>query len=195
MSEEYTTKLRCLYDYIWAFSPSYNDNHGTDPFTIKKDNFIKDRFSNITPLSIIDVGCGRGFYSRLLKGLGHRVIPLDISEICLEKYVGDFEYICSDLVVYFDKPNLKYDCIFCVDVLEHLFPDQVEKVLESFSRSCDFAFLGIATIPSYEDGKDIHYTKKPVNEWSEMASKYFTNVNIPLSLGGESFFFLEGETQ
>jgi SAM-dependent methyltransferase len=193
MSEEYTNKLRCLYDYIWASSLSYNNNHGKEPHTIKKDNFIKDRFSNITPLSIIDAGCGRGFYSRLLKDLGHRVIPLDISEVCLEKYVGDFEYICSDLVTYFDKPNLKYDCIFCVDVLEHLFPDQVEKVLESFSRSCDFVFLGIATIPSYYDKKDIHYTKKPANEWSEMASKYFTNVNIPLSLGGGSFFFLEGK--
>lgn len=104
------------------------------PLIIK---FIK-RYAKSGSLTL-DVGCGAGFISRKLSGLGHKVIGVEIDgkaareakKYCIDVLVEDIEQV--DLS---SSPETCFDTIICADILEHLKrPDlillRLRKVLSS----------------------------------------------------------------
>jgi SAM-dependent methyltransferase len=109
------------------------------------ENFKKD-------ISILDVGCGAGTYSRLLKDHFNNIDGVEI----FENYFSMFNLyeLYNNLfrisILDFDYSN--YDYIIMGDILEHLSIEESTKLLENIQE------LGIKTLVAvpylYEQGEE-----------------------------------------
>ncbi len=77
------------------------------------------------PRRVLDAGCGKGYYTRLLAGFGHRVDGIDTSVHAIShcrSLAGPRQsfHVCalSDW-----SPSYLYDAVVCIDVLYHLMDD------------------------------------------------------------------------
>jgi SAM-dependent methyltransferase len=79
-------------------------------------------FANI---SVMDIGCGTGFYTDILKRLGvKKYTGLDITDTLFAKHkenFADYEFVKKDITT--EKVEGKYDLIIMIEVLEHIVND------------------------------------------------------------------------
>jgi 2-polyprenyl-6-hydroxyphenyl methylase/3-demethylubiquinone-9 3-methyltransferase len=111
----------------------------------------------------LDVGCGSGVVSNFLAGLARSVDAVDGSPAALE-YARRNAAGCNmkfhlGLVDEIDLPPGSFDRIYCLEVIEHVFPDQIVKLLR---------LLGVLLAP---DGRLLVTTPNygslwPVIEWT-----------------------------
>jgi SAM-dependent methyltransferase len=92
------------------------------------------------PKSILDLGCGSGLYPRLYQHLGVSdvlgVDGLDLKATVLD----DRTYREFDLQTPFDAGR-RFDLVICLEVLEHLFPDASDTLLDSIASHADSTIL------------------------------------------------------
>lgn len=113
---------------------------------------------------IIDWGCGKGYLSDFLVGLG----------IDCRKYDPAIEEFSSD-------PEGHFDCVVSTDVLEHIPEDELKEFMLNITTASPTAILiphlGLAkTI--LPDGSNAHCTIKSVSEWKQEFSKYYSMVEV-----------------
>jgi 2-polyprenyl-3-methyl-5-hydroxy-6-metoxy-1,4-benzoquinol methylase len=79
-------------------------------------------FANI---SVMDIGCGTGFYTDILQRLGvKKYTGIDITDTLFAKHkenFGDYEFVKKDIAT--EKVEGKYDLIIMIEVLEHIVND------------------------------------------------------------------------
>lgn len=88
-------------------------------------------------LSLLDVGCGNGFFSYYFKDF-YRAIGLDFSEYMLNKNSCDLKVCGSANKLPFK--NNSFDIVFCSNLLHHLENTQ-ETVSEMKRVSCKYVIL------------------------------------------------------
>ena len=94
--------------------------------------------------SILDVGCGQGFYSDLITRRGGTVYGVDISQNMIKEYTRKgFAGKVIDIVKTPIKE--KYDKVLCAGALE--FTSDPNKALENISNSLKFNSLFILLFP------------------------------------------------
>lgn len=102
--------------------------------------------------SVLDYGCGQG----LLKGALTTYSSLEISEY-------------DPAIEGKHNPPEPADLVFCGDVLEHIEPNYLEKVLDDIARLAQKAvLLVIATRPAQKelaDGRNAHLIIEPAWWW------------------------------
>lgn len=117
--------------------------------------------SNIT--SVLDFGCGKG-----LCWLDFRLDKLfKLERLGLyDPGVEKFSHI----------PNVTYDMVICIDVLEHIPEHLLDEVLEQiFSKAEKLVFLSISTRPASKklpNGDNAHATIKPKQWWLDRLKEY-----------------------
>lgn len=111
---------------------------------------IADLIARLHPQKLLDVGCGSGYLTKLLKARvpGLVVHGVDISSVALERARAHADQVWQ---VDLDKANLPmptdlYDTVTCVEVLEHVYdPDhtlrEIARVLASGGRA-------VVTVPN-----------------------------------------------
>lgn len=96
------------------------------PFVHKLDHYISGRET------LLDLGCGVGNECKYFSNRGLKVTGIDLSEkqieICKER-VPDGEFIKGDVVTI--QLQRQFDIVWCNDVLEHLFPNEVEVTIDN----------------------------------------------------------------
>jgi ubiquinone/menaquinone biosynthesis C-methylase UbiE len=128
--------------------------------------------------SFLDAGCGAGKVIRKLRN-AHPEIKfhgIDIgSQAALKKEVRDCftQGTLWDASVY---PQ-KFDMIFCVDVMEHIPEQYIDKTLSNFSRFAEkIVFLIICLVPDVFGkplvGEDLHCTVKDIYWWFNKFEKH-----------------------
>ncbi len=131
---------------------------------------------------LLDAGCGSGFVSNWLSGLGHKVWGCDYSASGVElakEHFPDVEYFQADLIA--GPPSIMpeggYDGIVSVEVIEHLYdPEAFLKNLYSAIRPGGFIIL---TTPYHGYVKNL--TLSVINQWD---AHFMVN-----SAGGHIKFF------
>lgn len=77
------------------------------------------------PMRVLDAGCGKGYFSRVLASFGHRVDGIDTSDTaiaeCRAKGGPHERYELSPLSEW--SPPYLYDAVLSIDVLYHLMDD------------------------------------------------------------------------
>lgn len=85
---------------------------------------------------ILDIGCGTGAFLNLLQSKGYsNLYGVDISPFALQevqKHTPNAKLCCNDLQSTISLDNQQFDCISCLDVIEHLINPFV--VLQEIAR-------------------------------------------------------------
>src|SRR3990172_4083903 len=73
----------------------------------------------VSPRTVLDVGCAKGFLVEALRDRGVEAFGLDISEYAISQVRDDLKPYCWVASAGHPLP-LRYDLIVCIEVLEHL---------------------------------------------------------------------------
>ena len=161
-------KIMNIYDTIFATDESYNG-----PISYKLEIVLewinKNRFKEI-----LDAGCGRGHYLKLLSKNGIKVTGLEPS-----KYIAgtlkDYEVINDDILGQAAKGR-HWEALICMDVLEHIEPSEIEDTLKALSTLSDHALVGIANHSDRWHGVQLHLIQKDSVWWESLLMRYYKNL-------------------
>lgn len=113
---------------------------------------------------VLDYGCGKQTLAAALSGSGLRIIGYDPA------------------VPGLDAPPKPADLLVCTDVLEHVEPEYIDKVLDDLARCTrKVALITVATRPASKtlaDGRNAHLTVQPFAWWRASFERRFVIVDI-----------------
>jgi len=158
------------------------------------ENHVETFLKFISPNSIInDYGCGTGRASLKMKKAGHKVLMIDIASNALDEEVkqaldNQLKFVCKDLRnMNFDVPSSDWG--YCCDVMEHIPPDDINKVLKAIKLRSPNIYFSIAGGPSAKwKGMDLHLTQRTQAWWERKLSQYW-NIET-LSSSGTNYCFV-----
>ncbi len=158
--------------------------------------------------NVLDVGCGTGAvlasFSKDFNAFGTDTSPLAI-EYCKQRRI-EKAFVCS--LDTFPFPNLRFDLILLLDVIEHIDDDQ--GIVNQAARLLKPGGYLLITVPAYEflwshhDEINLHkrrYVKKRLGNVVEQAGlslsllSYFNTFLFPLALLGRLSENLLGSTK
>lgn len=98
--------------------------------------------SNFNFNKVLDLGCGKGAFTHMLKKENNCVIGVDVSETAIKKASSrypDIKFICSDIQNYIAKDKEAYDLVVISEVLSYL--ENWTEVLQSISKITNYIYL------------------------------------------------------
>ena len=136
------------------------------------------------PESILDVGCGKDnlFCSNIVKELDKFGVEHNIELLASCDFVkfpnsaGEGDVYYKDSIIQADAHNLffaednEYDVITSFDMLEHILPEDIDKVLDEFNRVAKKGFC--FSIAYHQVKSGLHRIIQPEEWWMEKLSKY-----------------------
>lgn len=120
---------------------------------------------------ILDFGCGTGRAAKAISDKGYDVHLIDFASNCRDEAACNLPFTQLDLT---EEIPLKAEYGYCVDVMEHIPPEQVESVVKNIMESANNVFFQISTINDrcgLTIGKELHLTVKPIKWWVDMFEK------------------------
>lgn len=124
----------------------------------------------IRPDSLIDVGCGVGTWLSIWKEFGiNNISGVDGSYVNLQDLLIDkAHFITADLDKGFEA-NQKFELVTCLEVAEHIQPQNAEKLIQSLCNLGD-VILFSAAIPGQEG--TLHLNEQYPGYWIDLFSKH-----------------------
>lgn len=152
MKKEFVEMYKQLHDMDRAMFAGFQSMFMTEYFKIYVDYF------NLQ--TILDYGCGKGL--QYIVGKIHKNWNIDsiyLYDIGLEEFSVKPE------------KGRKFDCVLCLDVMEHLEEEDIEEVIFEILDYTDIlCIFTICTRPAKKtlpDGRNVHLTVKPKEWWLE----------------------------
>jgi 2-polyprenyl-3-methyl-5-hydroxy-6-metoxy-1,4-benzoquinol methylase len=160
-----------------SFSSEYYFNicDGYEEFLRSNGKELNTKYSAIFALvnpkreeNILDIGCGRGELAFALSQTGANVIGLDYSNHSIEiakktysEYIGqNLNFINADISEYY--PEIKFDRVIASDVVEHIEPDALDKIINKVSSMLkDDGYFVVHTAPNLLNYK-YEYSEKRI---------------------------------
>lgn len=176
-------ELVSIYDKLYL-GGGYDDYHITD--NEGKWAVISKLLSDINFNSVVDLGCGRGFYLRKLLELGKDAIGVEFSKVCCEKYLNDVPYINED-IFSFCRQDRCYDLTLCMDVLEHIEPSNISELIQGIRNISERAIIGVANHSDVLMGHELHLIIENHDWWYDKLKKYYNKVET--FIFSERFYF------
>jgi len=148
------------------------DFHAADLSSIVSPSHwrVKHILPNFQPGSLIDIGCSYGVLTAIFARYGMKpILAIDISPKFLElarnlaiahKIVNTIEFKHGSIMSL--PTNDNFDNVFCGEVIEHLFNDQIEQASKECIRVCRVGGKIILTTPN----KPYQQSPLHLQEWS-----------------------------
>ena len=98
--------------------------------------------SNFNFNEVLDLGCGKGAFTHMLKKENNCVIGVDVSETAIKKASSRYpniKFICSDIQNFLAKNKEAYDLIVIGEVLSYL--KNWPETLQSISKITNYIYL------------------------------------------------------
>ena len=130
--------------------------------------------------TLIDFGAGTGRGAFMLRKEGLCVQMVDIASNCLDTDVRNV--MGSDLHVgnLWEPLHMEAEYGYCTDVMEHIPPEYVDRVLTNIFGCCDKVFFHICFKDDHfgkELGEALHLTVQPFTWWRDKLKEYGTLIN------------------
>jgi len=160
--------------------------------------------AEMKPESVLEVGAGRGYISRILEGKGVKCVAMDISKHCFHTRATE-NFILMDATepdwkkqsgitlpngeYYFN--DSEFDLCFSINVLEHIPEKNVDNVIKEMVRVSKRGLHGIHYSDSPYDEKNIdmdithctmHSKEWWINKFKTIAPDYEVIIEYPRSL-------------
>lgn len=121
--------------------------------------------STYHPKSVVDVGCGGGFYAREFVKLSVEILGIDGSLAALRNSVIDaHKFMLQDVTKRFVLPK-RYDCALCFEVGEHVSTASSETLVSNLIRVSDLIFFAAAQ--KGQGGHD-HINEQSADFWIKL---------------------------
>lgn len=147
-----------IYDDLYR-KGSYNDKENY------KLDIVKTWLESIPANSVVDMGCGNGHYIDFLE---YEVIGIEPSKFLCNKH----GWVNADILSYKGRA----DALYCMDVLEHIEPLEVDANLQALSKIAPRALLGIANHSDIQKGVELHLIQEDSDWWEKKLNKYYKKV-------------------
>lgn len=158
------------YERMWAV-PAYR------AFSPAQE--IVDQIAEFVPpgVRVMDFGCGTGRAAVELAKRGYQPVLVDFAGNCRDSEAMDLPFIEQDLT----EPICTWAAWgYCCDVMEHIPPDDVGKVLWNISTAVENCFFRIETRPDSFGpavlGMALHLSVYPDAWWLEKLRRYWPDV-------------------
>jgi 2-polyprenyl-3-methyl-5-hydroxy-6-metoxy-1,4-benzoquinol methylase len=159
----------------------YFRNRGLE---IKHSIMVKQFYDFFRPTSVLDVGCGCGCYLYYWSWFVDNILGIEISEWAVNNSFVPNKIIQGDITINPIKDN--WDLITCIDILEHLKYEDLNKVLQHISEYGNKFLFSIPFVGDENLLKDkTHIIKENRNWWI----KKIENHNIKIIPTPEHFLF------
>ena len=164
--------------------------------------------AEMKPESVLEVGAGRGYVSRILEGKGIKFVAMDISNHCFHTRATD-SFILGDATeipwkyhpityasgegerITTEIQDKEFDLCFSINFLEHIPEEHVDDVIKEMARVSKRGLHGIHFTPAPYDEKDIdvditHCTMHSkdwwINKFRTIAPDYKVIIDYPRDL-------------
>jgi len=159
-----------IYDEIFATEPKYDGPVGY------KLNIVLEWVKKNGFREVLDVGCGRGHYIRMLSKNNIKVTGLDSSQYIIET-LKDYDVINNDILGQAANGR-KWEAIICMDVLEHIDSGKIEETIKALSTLSKHALLGIANHSDIWHGVELHPIQQKPLWWKGKLVESFGEANL-----------------
>ena len=162
-----------------------------DPISI---SFIASRYKFCSKMlaskdKILEVGCGDGFGSIIIQQFCKKLTCTDINKVQISDNQKRYIHLKKIDFKYHDFRNnplkQKYDAVYLIDVIEHIFPKEEHKFLKNIFKSLNKDGICMIGTPNQTSQKFAskysklgHVNTKTYEDLSEMGKKYFKNYFI-----------------
>jgi SAM-dependent methyltransferase len=116
----------------------------------------------VAPKNAYDVGCAKGLLVQALAELGVDARGSDISEYAIESAHPDVAGRLS-LASAADPIDGRYDLVTCIEVLEHMAPDEAQKAIDSMCAATDTILFSSTPADFHES---THVNVHPTAQWA-----------------------------
>jgi SAM-dependent methyltransferase len=135
----------------------YRCNHSLGVFSRIADRIVDD----IAPSSVLDAGCAMGFLVEALRDRGVEAAGFDVSQYALGKVRDDIRPFTWRASITEALPR-DYDLIVCIEVLEHLSPEEAETAIDNLCAHTN-EILFSSTPTDYSE--PTHVNVRPTSHW------------------------------
>jgi hypothetical protein len=140
------------------------DEHWTRFFGTIADTIVRD----IAPVRVLDAGCAMGILVDALRSRGADAHGIDLSPFALDHCADAIKPYCR-LGSITEPFGQRYDLICCIEVVEHLPPDQAEHAIANLCRATDDVLFS----SSPEDYQEpTHLCVRPPEHWAELFARH-----------------------
>lgn len=130
--------------------------------------------------SLLDVGTGRGEFMQTAKSLGYD--PVMGTEVVPALFRTD--EVVFALASALPWTSGSWDVVTCMDVLEHLPPEDTQDAVAEIGRVASKAvILSVADYPHVYRGVDLHVNRRQYNEWDELFRSLIPNRQVTRFVG------------
>ena len=156
-------------------------------FTLSRYKFVSKMFAGFD--RVLEVGCADAFGSPLVMNEVNNFSACDFDEHFINDakrthaHKNNIDFFVHDMVS--SPTSKKYEGLFCLDVLEHINPNEEDNFLGNICNSLDENGVSVIGIPSLESqvyaseiSKEGHVNCKSGNELKSFLIQYFRRVFI-----------------
>lgn len=126
-------------------------------------NFADRMVREIQPQKVMDVGCAKGFLVEAFRDRGIEAYGIDISEYAVADAREDIRKYCAVQSVL-NPIQDKYDLVTCIEVLEHLEPEDIALAVQ---RICEMSDDIIFSSTPFDYREESHISVHPAEYWVE----------------------------
>ena len=158
-------KERLAKEYVWVHENTTTMSGRT---TVKNKHIIKEVIDRVNPVNVLDFGCGKGWQYTRQNVHEYWGIPMPT---LYDPYVAKYNKMAGYRSKYFDM-------VLCVDVMEHILPNEVDNVLHSVFFLGNFVYFHIDTKPAiktFSCGTNFHTSLHDEDWWINKLNEYGTN--------------------
>ncbi len=145
-------------------SPYKRNSHWLNFFGVVADEINR----SLRPSTVFDAGCALGFLVESFWDRGIECYGIDISEYAISQVRRDMQPYCRRQSIL-DPINGRYDLVTCIEVLEHLQPDDTELAISNITSASD-AILFSSTPDDLTE--TTHFNVRPVIGWLTLFQKF-----------------------
>jgi SAM-dependent methyltransferase len=116
---------------------------------------------SLRPRKVLDVGCAMGLLVEALWDRGIEAYGIDISSYAISKVRRDMVPYCR-IASITDPITEHFDLVTCIEVLEHIPPEQTSRALESLCQCTDTILFSSSPTDLVET---THFNVRPTISW------------------------------
>lgn len=158
-----------IYDKLYS-SSKYNDKMDY------KIDIVQEWLYSTTNRNILDMGCGKGHYIKHLRDNKYDVTGVEPSKVACSKIKPPV--INTDILGFASTNKKKWEAMYCMDVLEHIPPEEIDATLQALVNLAPVSLYGIANHSDVIDGVELHLIQEDSKWWKAKLSEYYKEVKL-----------------